>query len=66
MDIRTCGKSELDALNERAKARKVKHAPNPEEKADQDGHTCGVGNRKPPTGQLLIFEVETLSNKLQN
>jgi hypothetical protein len=35
MDIRTCGKPELDALNDRAKVWREQHSPNPDGIKDQ-------------------------------
>ena len=65
MDIRTCGKPELDALNARAKVWREQHSPNPDGIKDQSA-TPPQDERAPakdlstlsPTGQLLLFSVE--------
>jgi hypothetical protein len=46
MDIRTCGKPELDALNDRAKVWREQHSPNPYGIKDQSA-TPGQDEQAP-------------------
>jgi hypothetical protein len=65
VDIRTCKKPELDALNDRAKVWREQHSPNPDGIKDQSARPP-QDQQAPakdlstlsPTGQLLLFSVE--------